>query len=74
MIYHILDAFRLKFSSKGYFGILLVASSTFIEKFSVVIALLTALLGLILVAYNIAIKMKEYHIKKIELENLKKNG
>ena len=74
MIHHILDAFRLKFSSKGYFGILLVVSSTLIEKFSVVIALLTALLGLILVAYNIAIKMKEYHIKKIELENLKKNG
>jgi len=74
MIHHILDAFRFKFSSKGYLGILLVASSTFIEKFSVVIALLTAILGLILVAYNIAIKMKEYHIKKIELENLKKNG
>lgn len=74
MIHHILDAFRFKFSSIGYFGILLVASSTFIEKFSVVIALLTALLGLILVAYNIAIKMKEYNIKKIELENLKKNG
>lgn len=74
MIKHVLGAFSFKFSSKGYIGILLMAASPIFEKFSVAIALLTALLGLILVCYNIAIKIKEYKIKKIELENLKKNG
>ena len=73
MIRHVLWAFSLKFSKKGYVGLMLMASSTIIEKFSVAIAMMTAVLGLVLVGYNIAIKVKEYNIKKIELKKLEDN-
>lgn len=73
MIRHVLGAFSFNFSTKGYVGLMLMASSTIIEKFSVSIAMMTAVLGLVLVCYNIAIKVKEYNIKKIELKKLEDN-
>lgn len=73
MIRHVLGAFSFKFSTKGYVGLMLMASSTIVEKFSVSIAMMTAVLGLVLVCYNIAIKVKEYNIKKIELKKLEDN-
>ena len=72
-LHYFLDALHDSDSKLGYSGLALKYSSTLFANFSLIMGSLTALGGLILVGYNIAIKVKEYNIKKIELKKLEDN-
>lgn len=62
----LLDSLHDKDSAIGFGGLTLMASSTLIANFSLVIGMLTALGGLWLVGLNIMIKYNEY--KKLKNE------
>ena len=62
----LLDSLHDKDSAIGFGGLTLMASSTLIANFSLVIGMLTALGGLSLVGLNIMIKYNEY--KKLKNE------
>jgi len=74
MFYHaFIDSLHDKDSYLGYGGVMLMFSSTFFADMNVVIGSLAALGGLVLLIYNILIKIKEYKIKRIELNKLENN-
>lgn len=74
MFYHaFIDSLHDKDSFLGYSGVMLMFSSTFFADMNVVIGSLAALGGLVLLIYNILIKIKEYKIKRIELNKLENN-
>lgn len=68
-----IDSLHDKDSYLGYSGVMLMFSSTFFSDLNVVIGSLAALGGLVLLIYNILIKIKEYKIKRIELNKLENN-
>lgn len=74
MFYHaLLSSLSDKDSYLGYSGVMLMFSSALFSGLNVVIGLLAAIGGLVLLVYNILIKIKEYRIKKIELKKLEDN-
>ena len=56
----LIDSLHDKDSAMGFGGLTLMATSTWLANFSLLIGLLTALGGLCLVGLNIAIKYNEY--------------
>ena len=72
-LHYFLDALHDSDSKLGYSGLALMYSSTLFANLCLIMGSLTELGGIILVDNKIAIKVKEYNIKKIELKKLEDN-
>ena len=72
-INYIIESLHDKDSYYGYSGVALMWFSSIFANINTIIGTLATIGGLILIIYNIKIKIKEFKIKEIELKNLELN-